>query len=410
LGKRKIVLVSSGQPSLNPRLVKEADALADAGNEVIVIYAYWNSWGTELDDELLGTKNWKAIRAGGDPIEKSTAYFISRLIFKVACWFTTVTGSKALADVVIARCSLHLIREAKKHRADLYIGHNLGALPAVVKAAKKYGKSCGFDAEDFHRNEESDDIGNIGVKLKSYVEDKYIPQLQYLTASSPLIGAEYQRLYPNIKSTTVLNTFPKSGKIVIKNKPANEPIKLFWFSQTVGINRGIEEMVGAIKLLPQQEFELHLLGDVSDTMRNEFTTQVAHTKSSIHFHKPIPSQHIMTFAGGFDIGMASEQGMPHNRNICLTNKLFTYIQAGLPVLVSDTKAQTALMQEYDVEGILYKNNDLSAIADALLYYQNNREALAAGKKHNYQLGQTVLNWGVEKEKFLNVINQIIPGE
>lgn len=65
LTAKKIVLVTSGQPSLNPRLVKEADALVEAGYEVTVIYQYWNEWGTDLDKVLLPQKKWKTIRVGG---------------------------------------------------------------------------------------------------------------------------------------------------------------------------------------------------------------------------------------------------------------------------------------------------------------------------------------------------------
>lgn len=81
--KKNIVIITSGQPSLNPRLVKEADALAGDGYNVTVLYAYWNDWGTKHDKQLLSEKKWKAIRTGGDPEQKSLSYFISRLINKL---------------------------------------------------------------------------------------------------------------------------------------------------------------------------------------------------------------------------------------------------------------------------------------------------------------------------------------
>ena len=81
---KQIVLITSGQPSLNPRLVKEADTLSAAGFDVTVLYAYWNEWGTRYDKELLAQKKWKAICIGGDPLaSKVSTWFLSRLIFKV---------------------------------------------------------------------------------------------------------------------------------------------------------------------------------------------------------------------------------------------------------------------------------------------------------------------------------------
>src|ERR1700733_15027745 len=81
---KQIVLITSGQPSLNPRLVKEADHLSDAGFDVTVLHAYWNEWGTRYDKELLEQKKWKAICVGGDPQHKKLTWFLSRLIFKLS--------------------------------------------------------------------------------------------------------------------------------------------------------------------------------------------------------------------------------------------------------------------------------------------------------------------------------------
>src|ERR1700744_2697587 len=147
----KLVLISSGHPSLNPRQVKEDDTLADVGYKVTVLYAYWNDWGTELDRALIPSKKWEIICIGGDPHQKKITYFFSRLIHKLAKTINQKTGGKILADLAIGRSGYFLIRAAKRYEADLYIGHNPGGLAATVQAAKANKNLCGFDAEDFHR-------------------------------------------------------------------------------------------------------------------------------------------------------------------------------------------------------------------------------------------------------------------
>src|SRR6202000_2983640 len=100
--------------------------------------------------QLLDKKAWKSIRVGGDPNQKPIVYFFSRLIYRLAAGITKKIKIGYLKDLAIARSSFFLIREARRHKAAIYIGHNLGALPAAVKAAKANKKACGFDAEDFH--------------------------------------------------------------------------------------------------------------------------------------------------------------------------------------------------------------------------------------------------------------------
>jgi len=406
LTPQKILLVSSGQPSLNPRLVKEADALTTAGFEVIVLYTYWNDWGTLYDKQLLTEKKWKAIRLGGDSEQKRFTWFLSRLVHKVSRYVLQKTGKYAwFSDIAIARGSYFLIRGAKKHKADLYIAHNLGALPAVVKAAELYKKPCGFDAEDFHRQEVDDDVNSYNFKLSSCVEDKYLSSVNYVTASSPLIAERYALLYKRTV-TSILNVFPQTPVHVITlNK--NKPLKLFWFSQTIGPNRGLELIIEAIGLAKIAS-ELHLLGQPANGYKQQLS-QLAQAAGianyNLYFYEPIKADQIFNVASQFDIGLASEAGVCLNRNISLTNKLFTYIQSGLAVAASNTPAQRALMGQYPQIGKVYRNaKELSMV---LTEYDKNRELLFQTKNEAFKIGQTQLNWENESRKFLNVVESAL---
>ncbi len=54
----RVCLVTTGQPSTNPRLVKEADALTDSGFDVAVVGAHWTDWATAADQRLLASRPW----------------------------------------------------------------------------------------------------------------------------------------------------------------------------------------------------------------------------------------------------------------------------------------------------------------------------------------------------------------
>lgn len=402
---KKIVLITSGQPSLNPRLVKEADALTDAGYTVTVLYAYWNDWGTLHDQQLLPERKWQAIRIGGEPKEKRLTYFLSRLIHKACKFIVQKTHFyPQFAQFAVARSSYFLIKEAKKHKADLYIGHNLGALPAIVKAARLYNKPCGFDAEDFHRQEVSDDVNSYHFKIAKYIEDKYLPLTGYITAASSLIAERYTVLY-NHNVTSILNVFPKTtGGGIINNQ--NEPLKLFWFSQTIGPNRGLEMVIEAIGLT-KKNIELHLLGHPANGYKEHLLQMaaIAGVNSKIYFYEPIKADEIFCLAAQFDIGLASETGFCLNNNITLSNKLFTYIQSGLAVVANNTPAQNALINQYPQTGKKYNNvNELSAILNE---YNENRELLHQTKMASFETGQSGLNWENESLEFLKLIKNII---
>ncbi len=404
----KIVLVTSGQPSLNPRLVKEADALSATGYDVIVLYTYWNDWGTRFDHSLLKSKKWKAICTGGDPEQKPLVYLFSRIMHKLAIAGAKKIKLKYFAEFALSRNSYSLIKATSAHYADLYIAHNSGALPAVVKTAKLHGKPCGFDAEDFHRNEVSNDPHNFDVLLKTYIEDKYIPQTDYLTVSSPLIGEAYRNLFPAKKSVTILNVFNKNPDINISNTKPDSPLKLFWFSQTIGTKRGIEDVLNALSVIKDEKFELHLMGKLQHNIPKEyFEMLIQHTPHSLHFHDPIAPDDLITFSSQFDIGLALEPAFSINNDIALSNKIFTYMQAGLAIVASNTTAQSDLLKAYPEIGKLYEIGNIHSLSEILLHYSKHTDALYEARKASLTLAQTSLNWETEQLKFLKIIRQTL---
>ena len=407
---KKVLLITSGQPALNPRLVKEADCLTNFGYNVTVLYQYWNEWGTKLDKDLLKTKKWKALRVGGSPTEEILVFYFTKAIHKICKILFFYGGVKSAAIGAIARSSFLLIRKAKKIKADLYIGHNLGALSATFIAAKYHKAKCGFDAEDFHRHDMYDDPFHKDVLLKKYIEEKFIPQLNFLTGASPLISKQYKGLFKTFEVTTIYNVFPKACGLPTANFSNDNLVKLFWFSQTIGNNRGIENVFKALAMLQHIPLELHLLGYSTLMSKEKIVKLQSNTGLSslkIFFHPPMPPHQIIPFAAQFDIGLATETGIPLNRDICLTNKIFTYIQAGLAIVASDTQAQAELLQQYKGIGLLYKKGNQASLAEALKFYFERNDELIKAKQASFYLGQTKLNWETEQVFFLEKIKEVL---
>lgn len=409
---RSFVLICSGQLSLNPRIVKEADSLYDSGYDVKVIYLYWNKWGRDLDEKLLEKKKWKAICAGGDPDNGMLVYGITRVVYKVTKVLARNLGFRHnLAELAIGRGTWLLAKEAYRHPADIYIAHNLAALPIAVKAARKNNSKCGFDAEDFYRNDVSDDAGDFGVRLKKFIEAKYYPQADYITASSEDIANAYGQIFPLPKSQVILNVFPKNKVKIKDNSQDNKRLKLFWFSQSVGLSRGLQDIISAMKILEKEDIEFHILGDLAqqvETALNCFIKSLDfRVAPRIVYHKPIDPDELVMFASQFDIGLATEPGFSTNNNIALSNKLFTYINAGLAIIASDTIAQSRFLKKYPVIGKVYPKKDSDSLAKLIAEFIKNGDSLCAAKQASYLLGQNELNWENESEKFIRLIKETL---
>ncbi|RYE35698.1 MAG: hypothetical protein EOP42_06085 [Sphingobacteriaceae bacterium] len=282
----------------------------------------------------------------------------------------------------------------------------MAALPVAVFSAQKNKAKCGFDAEDFHRNETSDDTSSTDYKLKTIVEDKLFLKIDYLTVASTMIGEVYQQLYEN-HATTIFNVFPRAANVL--KSETTYSLKLVWFSQYIGFNRGLETIFAALEHLAELNIELHLVGFLSPEMKDfmQCKSPLSAVMSKITVHDPIPPDHLIEFISKFDIGLAIETGQPLNREICLTNKIFSYIQAGLAVLASDTKAQIQLLSAHPEVGKLYDKNSINNLIEALKAFYINPKHLLQCKLAALNLGQMHFNWETESQKFLKLIAETL---
>ena len=398
---KKIVLITTGQPSCNPRIVKEADSLSNAGFDVTVLYSFFIEWAQEKDEALLKNVLWKYKMVGGHGNDSKLLYFFTRLRFKTNRIINRYVGNKfLLAERAQARTYDELLQAAKKIKADWYIGHNLGALSITVKAAKYNDAKAGFDFEDYHRGE-NNEAKKEEINRIIYLENKYVTLLDYISAASPLIAEKIGEHFPSQKKTiiTLLNCFPLSQQPAFREKAADDTsLQLFWFSQTIGLNRGLEILIEALVEMNDPDIHLTLAGNCSKTFMEFLDKDAKSIMERINLVGIIPPDQLPKFASSFDVGLALELPIPENRNICLTNKVFTYLMAGNALVLSETAMQKQFDEKYNL-GECFKVNDVQGLITIFKKYKNIKQ-FDSQRRNNYKLAEKELNWDIESQKLI----------
>ena len=406
----KVVIITTGQPAANPRVFKEYEALKQAGYSVKVLYAYSAEWSYQIDEEkFISGKLDKRdfVLVGGNPYNRHITYFFSRLLFKLGSNLARLARIVFLKEITIVRSALYLWLNAKKYKANLYIAHYLGALPAAIKAAISNKAAVIFDAEDFHRGEEPYYAKQIQDVTE--MEDRLLPKINLITTSSPLISKRYENLYPGKKVITLLNVFSCRNLQSLHNDDDVNKLKLFWFSQNIGPNRGLEVIIDALNYI-DENVSLTLLGNLFNKAYVETLLKRSNHRNKITLMNPVKPEEIFEIAASHDVGMAAEIPYCQNRDICLTNKIFTYLAAGNCILASDTSAQKEFMNTYPAVGFLYKHDEAADLAKKIKILFNDRAILNSCKRNALSLTATSLNWEKESEKLISIVKAITVNE
>ena len=391
--KSRIAIVTTKQPGTNPRMRKNADALSAAGHDVHVYYAYNAAWADETDRAVFGQVSWHHRRIGGHPTEEGWAYTLGRIRRK---WASLTGNLRASFNPHLS----HYLSQLHKLQPDLVIGHNPGALP-ILSEWNRHSPVL-FDAEDDHPGEfESDTRKSQQVEQLEQVE---LRELTHITAASPLIGEEYHRRFPHLQVTPIDNAFEQS--IQPKFQPLEEePLKMVWFSQVVGLDRGIQEFLQALRPLANLHIHLTLIGLAEDSIQEQLHDAIQSPHHTISFEPPVPEKQLLERLGQHHIGLALETGTTRNRQLCRTNKLFCYPLAGCLTLASNTRSQAHFMDEHSNAGVVFESDQhliqlIRGWADQLGALNQRREAA-------WQLGRDTLNWETESDKLVALVNTLI---
>jgi glycosyltransferase involved in cell wall biosynthesis len=184
-------------------------------------------------------------------------------------------------------------------------------------------------------------------------------------------------------------------------KPSHEKIILYQGSVNKG--RGLELVIKSMQYIDDVRFRIIGDGDISDDLKN--LVKKLQLESKVLFTGRIPPDELIWHTVQADIGISLEENLGMNYYYALPNKLFDYISAGIPVVVSDFPEMGVLVRKYDI-GIATLISDARELA-SLFKSMLDDPARIQKWKSNLRKAATELCWENEEKKLLDFYRNII---
>jgi glycosyltransferase involved in cell wall biosynthesis len=154
------------------------------------------------------------------------------------------------------------------------------------------------------------------------------------------------------------------------------------------------------------KIELHLRGRWAGRHKEalfSLATSVGVLRQQICSHDPEPQSEMVRLAALHDVGLALERKDTENHDLCIANKLFTYLLAGNAVIATATRGQQLIMETIGDAGFAYEPGDVNALACGLRFWYENRNILQQARQKSWDWGTRRFNWDLEKKKFVQTI-------
>ena len=408
----KINIISGIQICNNPRVVKEADALTEAGHEVEVFSSILNPGDAPLENALSEDKDWTLTPVIDNSIQslwQRLRWFGAR--FRCRMWNKIYTALGWGNVRQLGYVAPELLELCRRRKADLNIVHLEQAL-WVGNQLLNEGERVAIDLEDWY----SEDLSSQDVKSRpNYLLRRWEKRLLqggcYATTTSHVMGSALSKAYNCPLPKVVYNTFSRHERNSLDGKAIDRTDRkmasIVWFSQTVGPERGLETLVDALPKL-QTSVQIHIRGRCRPGYEDSLRSRMPHdSKHKIFFHPCVPHHQLLSRLAEHDIGFAGELSHCRSRDLTITNKIFQYLLAGLVVLSSNTAGQQEISDVHPNLLHTFQGDNASSLAESLNKLLADRNQIEFAKQEAAKLAETKYCWEESKIILLSSVSEAL---
>ena len=224
--------------------------------------------------------------------------------------------------------------------------HSLPVLP--LSALIRWLKSCKLVYDAHELETETGYSKGIRKWLARRLERRFIHSCDAHIFVARAISDWYQARYKLIDPLVIYNVpsapkdfraQPKEGLRQRLSIPSSQRIALY--QGLLGHGRGIESLIEAVE--EQTDICVVFLGfgPLEDKV-----ARIAKQSSAVYFHPRVRHEELLALTASADFGLSLIEPVSLSYEYCMPNKLFEYMLAGLPVIVSPTQEQRRLVERY----------------------------------------------------------------
>lgn len=277
-------------------------------------------------------------------------------------------------------------------KKDLLVSNDLDSLLPNYLVSKLQSKVLIYDSHELF-TEIPELVDRPKIKsIWTGIEKRILPKLKNCYTVSHSIAAYYTNKYSTPFET--IRNLPRTKTVTSGAFPfSTSEKKIILYQGAINMGRGLELIIDTMKHLENHLLVLIGSGDILEDLKQQSLELVKANK--VYFlekRAPLELQKLTPLA---DIGISLEEDLGLNYRYALPNKVFDYLHAEIPVLVSNLPEMKKIIDTHKF-GEVVVNRDPKLLAKQIQNFPL--------KKHSEEIinAKKILNWEHEERKLISI--------
>ncbi len=282
---------------------------------------------------------------------------------------------------------------------DVLLSNDLDSLTANFLVSKIKNKPLVYDSHEYF-TEVPELINRPKVRgVWEWLERKMVPKIKYAYTVCDSIASIYKEKYGT--EFKVVRNIPNAIKIPLSKK--ENSIKIILYQGAVNIGRGLEQAILSMKFIDGAKLIIAGDGDIKPEL--EKLVEKENLQNRVRFTGRLPLEELSKLTPQADLGLSIEEDLGLNYRFALPNKLFDYIQAQVPVLITNLPEMVVLVNQYQIgeitDSLLPK--ELAEKIKTALFNTEKRKKW----KENLKVAASELTWEKEEKVLVEIYSMFI---
>jgi len=307
---------------------------------------------------------------------------------------------------IVIRGALRLLQTP----ADVYHAHDMSGLPACYIAARLRHKRLIYDAHELPLAELNHRLFHRMRPLLNWLLARCVSRCAGTITVSPPIAEEICNRY-HAANVVVVRTIPPYQRVPESDRlrqflGLSSDVRIALYQGILHVGRGLEGLIQAAAFLEPNNMII-MMGN--GNLEAELKALVINegVADRVKILPPVPYKELLSWTASADMGLIVYP--PHysqNVQMCLPNKLFEFLMAGLPVLASQLGAVADIIRTYDVGRVVtsLSPRDIGGAINTML---TDRAALMRMQRNALRASQQDLCWDKEKQVLIELYRKIL---